>query len=99
MKKSGPDLNSVPKIIPGIAFRIIEGEAVLVNPENKMIYVLNHTGAFAWQKIDGKNNINKIAQALSIEYQANISESESDLLELFEGLATRGLISWQKHNS
>ncbi|MCX5859873.1 MAG: PqqD family protein [Proteobacteria bacterium] len=99
MKKNGPDLNSVPKIIPGIAFRIIEGEAVLVNPENKMIYVLNHTGAFAWQKIDGKNNINKIAQALSIEYQSNISESENDLLELFEGLADRGLISWQKTNS
>ncbi|MCX5868016.1 MAG: PqqD family protein [Proteobacteria bacterium] len=99
MKKTGSDLSSIPEISPGIAFRIIEGEAVLVNPENKMIYVLNHTGAFAWRKIDGKSNIQKIAQALSLEYQAEISKAENDLLELFEGLATRDLISWQKSNS
>ncbi|MDD5223635.1 MAG: PqqD family protein [bacterium] len=96
MRKNRPDLNSVPRITPGIAFRIIEGEAVLVNPENKMIYVLNHTGAFAWQKIDGKINIKKIAQALSLEYQADTSKAENDLLELFEGLSDRGLLSWNK---
>jgi len=99
MKPSTPNLNLIPKISPGIAFRIIEGEAVLVNPENKMIYVLNHTGAFAWRKIDGKNNAEEIARALSIEYQANSSEAEKDLLDLFAGLSNRGLISWQKPNS
>jgi hypothetical protein len=96
MKKSGPDLDSIPKIIPGIAFRIIEGEAVLVNPENKMIYVLNHTGAFAWQKIDGKSNIKKIAQMIGEEYRIDGTEAEKDLRELFEGLSNRGLISWNK---
>ena len=96
MKKTGSDLSSIPEISPGIAFRIIEGEAVLVNPENKMIYVLNHTGAFAWRKIDGNINLEEIARDLSLEYQATASDTEKDLLELFEGLSNRGLISWKK---
>lgn len=95
MKKTGSDLSSVPEISPGIAFRIIEGEAVLVNPENKMIYVLNHTGAWAWQKIDGKASIKYIAQELGNEYQVSGVGVEKDLLEIFSELHHRGLINWK----
>jgi len=96
MKNTGPDLSFIPEISPGIAFRIIEGEAVLVNPANKMIYVLNHTGACAWQKIDGRKTAREIAQMVGAEYQVTPSEAENDLQELFGNLAQRGLLSWKK---
>jgi len=92
--ESRQESRGIPVIPDGIVFRIIEGEAVVINPRNKMIYVLNHTGAFAWQKVDGKNNVKEIAQMIGEEYRIDGTEAEKDLRELFEGLSNRSLISW-----
>jgi hypothetical protein len=41
------------RIGPDVAFRVIDGKAILVNVRSNRMIVLNETGAFLWQRVDG----------------------------------------------
>lgn len=87
------DPGLVPSVPPGIAFRIIEKEAVIVHPVKGMVYALNSTGSFAWQYFNGEKSIREIAETIQHAYQVNYTDAERDLCELIHELSTRGLIT------
>ena len=79
------DLKSVPSHSPSIVTRKTGNEYVLVPVTDNIadmnsVYTLNETGAFIWEQIDGKNNINNIIEKLTAEFDIDNDTARSDVL-------------------
>ena len=51
------------------------------------VYTLNETGAFIWEQIDGKRNIDEIIAALTAEYDIEKQYAESDVVTFVDNMS------------
>ena len=77
---------------PAVVGRIVEGEAVLVLPEQGQVKVLNEVGARVWVLADGARTLRQIAAALCDEYDVNQAQAEADVSDFVAQLAERGIV-------
>jgi len=75
-----------------VPWRMIEGEAILVNVEKGNVMQLNDAGAFIWDHIDGHRPVSQIVDSLSEEFDADKDRIRKDALEFLGELRKRGLI-------
>ena len=74
-------------------WRILDGEAVIVNTKNSYYYSLNKTGAYIWKLLVNKAmGQDEIAKALSCHYQKDKNEIAGDVVSILGGLLKEGLI-------
>ena len=78
---------------PGIVGQVIDGEAVLVDPKQGMVRVLNPTGARIWELIDGRGAVADLAATLAAEYGIEPARTEVDVLSFCEDLLRRGVLT------
>lgn len=78
---------------PDIAWREIDGEAVLVISDSSDIKVLNRIGTQIWKQCDGHNEAAFIAQEIALQYDVQIEEALIDVLEFLAELSSKGLLS------
>ena len=74
-------LKSILSHSPSIVTRKTGNEYVLVPITNNIadmnsVYTLNETGAFIWEQIDGKRNVEEIIDALTAEYDIDNKNAE-----------------------
>jgi hypothetical protein len=50
------------------------------------VYTLNETGAFIWDRIDGKKNVAEIITALTEEYDIDKQSAEKDVYSFIENM-------------
>lgn len=86
--------NSIPAHSPNLIWRVMNDGAVLVSPEIGKVRVLNEIGATIWQLIDGKKNVEGIAELLANEYEVSLEQVRSDLTTFISDLTERGLLVW-----
>lgn len=75
-----------------IVTRKTGNEYVLVPITNNIadmnsVYTLNETGAFIWEQIDGKRNVEEIISALIAEYDIDKQNAESDVFSFIENMS------------
>ena len=75
-----------------IVTRKTGNEYVLVPITNNIadmnsVYTLNETGAFIWEHIDGKRNVEEIISALITEYDIDKQNAESDVFNFIENMS------------
>ncbi|MDP2939179.1 MAG: PqqD family protein [Candidatus Omnitrophota bacterium] len=75
-----------------ITYRIIDGEAVILNLDNGYYYSLNKTGTKIWNKINDGNNLNEILFSLKTEFQIPENKLKNDLLGLVKDLEKEKLV-------
>lgn len=51
------------------------------------VYTLNETGAFIWDRIDGKRNLEEIIAALTEEYEIDTQNAEKDVFSFIENMS------------
>ena len=73
-------------------FRVVDGEAVIVEPRNGMVNVLSGVGTRIWELLDGARNVSEIAGILQDEYEVSREQAESDAREFLEDLKSKGLV-------
>jgi hypothetical protein len=61
-----------------VAFRVIDGSAVLVNPENSSLYWLNSVATAVWEMADGENTLESIARRLTDEFEVGYATALAD---------------------
>jgi hypothetical protein len=86
------DLSLIPSHSPSIVTRKTGNEYVLVPVTNNIadmnsVYTLNETGAFIWEQIDGKKDINCIVQDLTTEFEIDRETAENDVIGFLQELA------------
>ena len=92
------NLKSVPSHSPDIVTRKTGKEYVLVPVANNIadmnsVYTLNETGAFIWDLIDGKRNIEEIISLLTEEYDINEQSASEDVISLINNMSNYLIIN------
>jgi Coenzyme PQQ synthesis protein D (PqqD) len=85
-------LKSVLSQSSSVVTRKTGNEYVLVPITNNIadmnsVYTLNETGAFIWEHIDGKRNVEDIIIELINEYDIDKQNAESDVLMFIENMS------------
>ena len=75
-----------------IAWRVIDGEALLVDPKDSRIYPLNTVGTAIWELLDGRKRCGDIAAAISEEFEADESAIQKDVRKFLEDMVEKGLV-------
>lgn len=78
---------------PFVAWREIDGETVIISPEETVMHELNATGSFIWNQIDGQRTGQQIAELLAGEYEVPLEKALADTRELLEQLAAKKLVA------
>ncbi len=85
--------NDVLAVVPDVVSRLNEGELVVVLPQAGKFFVLNGTGAEAFQLLDGERTLAKIAVALHAGYEdIPLARVQTDVLALAQKLLARGAV-------
>jgi hypothetical protein len=87
-------LEAIPRRTPSVASRTLDGEAVLVHPEQGKVTVLNGVGARLWELMDGQHTISEMARMIADEYEVSLIKAETDALAFCQNLAGRGLLTF-----
>ena len=82
---------------PLIASRKIAGETILVPIRRDVvdlqcIYTLNRVGARIWDLLDGRNNVEDIAETITSEFEVDRPQAEADVEEFLGQLEEVGAI-------
>jgi len=75
-----------------LAWRALEGEAVILFPEVGTLHRLNPTGTRVWEQLDGSCSLATIAERLSGEFRVKPDEALHDLEALVSELLDAGLV-------
>ena len=77
---------------PILAWREIDGEIVIVSPNDSVLHELNETGTFVWKQLDGRRQAADIAASLAEEYDVTVEDALGDIETLLGELASRQLL-------
>lgn len=85
-------LTDIPRQVPNVISRVVDGEAVLVHLGQNKIRVLNPVGARLWELADGRLAVSEIAQKIVAEYQVELVRAQADALAFYDDLIERGVL-------
>jgi coenzyme PQQ biosynthesis protein PqqD len=82
-----------PRRDPSVAWRVIQGEAVMVLPSTGKVHTLNAVGTRFWELVDGQRSLAEIAGQLEEEFEAPSETIATDCRRFASELAERRLLS------
>ena len=74
-------------------FRIIDGQALIIDPSANVIKLLNGVGTQIWDWIDGKRTGNEILQNIIDEYEVSSEIAKTDLVKFLQELLAGNIIT------
>ena len=77
---------------PALAWREIDGEIVIISPEDSVVHELNSTATFLWKQIDGERGAIQLAGMLAREFEVDLETAQADTSELLAFLHQRRLL-------
>jgi hypothetical protein len=78
---------------PQAAWRVYDGEAVIISPEDSTLSTLNAVGTLIWEAADGKTPVSAIIARISEEFDVEREQAERDSAVFIERLCQRGLLT------
>lgn len=73
------------------AWRLIEGEAVILSLETKVLRGLNPVGSRVWELIDGQRSVEEIITAIVQEFDVALQDAARDVRGFVQELLDKGL--------
>jgi hypothetical protein len=83
----------LPRPIPDVAYRELEGEMVLVHLGTNRIYSLNETGARFWELLASGSERAEIERQLLDEFVIEPEELRAEVDSMLAALAEAGLVA------
>jgi hypothetical protein len=87
------DLKAVLTKNPNAAYRVYDGQATVVLPEQAQVAVLNEVGSLVWEQIDGRRTLGEILDAVLEAYEIARDEAERDVAEFVASLREHRMLS------
>jgi hypothetical protein len=75
-----------------IAYRIIDGEAVIINLKNSELNILNSVATFIWECLNAHAKVKDIIKSLSDEFEVDYETAEKDCIDLIFELIDKEII-------
>jgi methyltransferase-like protein len=84
-------LNSVLSHSPAVVTRKTGNEYVLVPVANNIadmnsVFILNETGAFIWEQIDGKRTVEEIIAVITEEFEVDYETASKDVFDFITNM-------------
>jgi Coenzyme PQQ synthesis protein D (PqqD) len=76
--------------VEGVAWREIEGEAVLVNVRSDEVMHLNPAASFLWSSLDGQVSLEEIARSMTGEFDVELDTALADTVAFAASLVEQG---------
>ena len=86
------NLTAIPLQNDQIKFFRVDSEGILVHPQNGKVRVLNPTGTFIWDLIDGIISVNEIINRVDSVYACHPDFLQSEVAVFLKELSERSLI-------
>jgi hypothetical protein len=77
---------------PQTAWRVYDGEAVILLAEDSTLNTLNVVGTLIWETADGKTPVSAIVARICEEFDVERVHAERDATAFIEKLGQRGLL-------
>jgi len=77
---------------PNAAWREVDGEVVIISPEDSVLHELNETASFIWKHATGDLRAEEIAGQLASEFDVNGETALLDTCELVNHLEQQKLL-------
>jgi hypothetical protein len=78
---------------PRAAWRVYDGEAVIVSPEDSMLHTLNPVGTLIWEAADGRTTLDVIVGRVCDAFEVDRVTATRDAARFVEQLRARGLLT------
>ena len=72
--------------------RVIDGEAVIMDPQKGKVLALNEVGSFIWELLDGIRDKEDILDEICREFEIGREEAASDLDDFLAVLKSKDLL-------
>jgi hypothetical protein len=82
-----------PTQCPRTAWRVYDGEAVLLCPDDSTLNTLNPVGTLIWESADGKTPLRAIVARICAEFDVDPERAEHDTTDFIAKLRERGLLT------
>lgn len=82
-----------PRRSPRVAWRTIDGLAVLMDPDRAVLSTLNAVGTLIWCAADGEKSVAAIAEHVAAEFEVSAEVARGDAERFIAALCRRGLMS------
>lgn len=86
-------LDAKPIKHPRTASRLVDGEAVVVLPEENVVKVLNAVGSRVWDLANGKRTVREIAATIYQEFEVDQAQAEQDVVEFVAEMVESELLA------
>jgi hypothetical protein len=63
---------------PKLAWREIDGETVIISPEDSQVHELNETASLIWKHAEGKT-LQEVAERVSAVYEISVEAARADI--------------------
>ena len=77
---------------PLLAWREIQGEVVIISPEDSVVHELNSTASFIWKQVDSQRSAAEIAARVAEEFDVTYGAALCDTEDLLARFAEKGLL-------
>jgi hypothetical protein len=78
---------------PRTAWRVYDGEAVILWPDDSTLNTLNAVGTLIWESADGKSPVSAIVARICEEFDVDPERAERDTMAFVAKLRARGLLT------
>jgi hypothetical protein len=78
---------------PAVAEVELDGEAVLYHEALRTVCVLNPTATAIWNRLDGRTDLDAIAEDLAATFGAEVEVVRRDVVSTVRGLGHRGVLA------
>jgi Coenzyme PQQ synthesis protein D (PqqD) len=82
-----------PEQNPRAAWRVYEGEAVIVSPEDSTLHTLNPVGTLIWEAADGRTALAAIVTRVCEAFEVDPATAARDAAAFVDHLCSRGLLT------
>ena len=78
---------------PTTAWRVIEGEAVILSMDTKVLRGLNPVGSRIWELIDGERGVEEIVGVIVKEFDVEPARAGEDVRSFVQEVLDKGLVT------
>ena len=78
---------------PRTAWRVYDGEAVILCPDSSTLNTLNAVGTLIWESVDGKTPASAIVARICEEFDVDPERARRDIADFIAKLSARGLLT------
>ena len=83
----------VPRRTAGVTYEIIEGQAVVIDPDGRELITLNDVGTMIWENLDGHRGVTELVDELLGNFDGVSRERfEADVVAYLDELREAGIV-------